>query len=488
MAESLMALCRHADRAPDAVAFRDDRGAATRRQILRRIGAVARQVAGLEGPLGLLATSDTDGVATMLGCLWAGKTVVPLPSFFSPAQLEHVVRDAGAIAVLAVGTAPAAGPGVAAIEATRAEADPPPLAEAWRLVAYSSGTTGAPKGVMLQNRQIDRVAGSLAAAIDADARDRYLSVLPLALLLEQVAAVHVPLLVGGQSTLSQALPALALRGDGQAIAAAIHAGRPTVLSLVPQVLGAWAAALGRRGERAPDCLRVVAVGGAPLAAGLARAAEGLGIPVYEGYGLTECGSVVALNRAGANRPGTVGKPLDGVTVEIEDDEIVVKGETVMEGYLHGPRANGVWRTGDIGAIDATGHLVVRGRKDAMLVTSLGRNIHPEWIEAMLQEDPRIALAVLCTDGGPWPVAVLELSAAGRRWMAEAQQASPLRLVQECAAAAPDYARPRRVVVAGEGELRALLTANGRPRRSAIAARFVPPLPAALDGSESRIVA
>lgn len=475
MAETLAALRFHANCLPGATAFYDVSGMVSRAQLLSRVGAVARQVAPLQGNIGVLGTSSAQDAILFLGCLWAGKTVVFLPTYFSPTQLNHLLLDAEVRSIVA--TAPSSAearlePAALVIDARREEVSPPPLPEAWHLITYSSGTTGTPKGALLGSRQIDRIATSLARAVGANTQDRYLSVLPLALLLEQVAAVHVPLLVGATSAFSPSLPLLAFRGAGDAIADAIEAEKPTILSLVPEVLAAWIAALRRTGSRAPASLRFVAIGGAPLLPGLARSAEHLGIPIHEGYGLTECGSVVALNRAGDRRSGTVGRALDGVNVEIENGEIVVRGGTVMDGYLRGDRAEGVWRTGDIGSFDAKGYLIVEGRKDSMIVTSLGRNIHPEWIESMLLTDPRVAMAVLCADGGPWPVAIVEPSVAGLRWLSQTPGASPMKLVEECTTAAPEYARPHRVILAADGELRTLYTLNGRPRRSAIASRFL----------------
>ena len=89
------------------------------------------------------------------------------------------------------------------------------------------------------------------------------------------------------------------------------------------------------GQRAPESLRFVAVGGAPLSRTFADAAWEQGLSVYEGYGLSECSSVVALNRPEDRRPGTVGKPLPNVHLTIENDEIVVRGPTVMDGYVEG---------------------------------------------------------------------------------------------------------------------------------------------------------
>jgi len=245
--------------------------------------------------------------------------------------------------------------------------------------------------------------------------------------------------------------------------------------LVPSLLSAWTAQLEYSGAVAPRNLRFVAAGGAHVPERLARAARRVGIPVHEGYGLTECCSVVALNRPGACKAGTVGRPLHGIKVTIEDDEIVVRGPTVMDGYLNHEaiRPAGVWRTGDLGAFDAEGRLIVLGRRDSMLVTAAGRNIVPEWIESMVTADPRLAHCVLVDPGSGGLTAVLvpfDRFAGAFRAMSEDARAQHLA---ELVAAAPDYAKPARSIVVAQSDFRrqGLLTANGRPRRRAVEAVF-----------------
>ena len=152
--------------------------------------------------------------------------------------------------------------------------------------------------------------------------------------------------------------------------------QPTTAVLVPQLLSGLVAQLEARNARAPESLRFVAVGGARVSEALTTRAWELGIPVHEGYGLTECCSVVAVNRPGRRKAGTVGEPLRGLDVRIDDGEIVVSGPTVMQGYLHGPRAEAPWRTGDLGHRDEDGFLSVTGRKDNLLVTAAGGTSRP----------------------------------------------------------------------------------------------------------------
>ena len=222
------------------------------------------------------------------------------------------------------------------------------------------------------------------------ATDRYLSVLPQSLLLEQIAGIYLPLAVGA----SIYLPAASAASPGQHIRLAAEESEATATVLVPELLAAWVKELTAVGRQAPASLRVIAVGGAPVSPQLAAAAWRQGLPVYEGYGLSECCSVVSLNRPDARRAGTVGRPLAGLQVTIEDGEIVVGGPTVMSGYLGDVPVSGVWRTGDLGTFDADGFLRVSGRKDNIIVTAEGRNVSPEWVEEALTADPRIPFCVV----------------------------------------------------------------------------------------------
>jgi long-chain acyl-CoA synthetase len=459
MREVLAAVARHAGRAPHRPAVHGGCEWLSYGALLDAVRHTARWADSLPATVALLAPSDERAIVWHLALAWAGRTIVPLPNFFSPGQLAHLVQNAGVEAVVTapemIDMAQAIGPCVVtpALAANpAADAERPA-----RYIIYTSGTTGRPKGVVLGETQLTAIVHAMSEIVAATAADRMLSVLPYALLLEQIAGIAVPLSVGAS---------IALCHDPQSLPVAAERFAPTATVLVPEMLASWVGWLEGRGRKPPASLRFVAVGGAPVPPGLAERAWALGLPVHEGYGLSECCSVVTVNRLGKRAPGTVGLPLPGVTVSIEDGEIVVSGPTVMDGYLGFPPCGGVRRTGDAGRFDEAGRLIVEGRIDDVVVTGAGRNIRPEWIEAMILANSGIARCAVI-GGGHHPRAVL---CPADRALYEAGQDEIDALVAELCAEAPDYARPRANLVMSEAQLqrRGLITANGRIRRRALA--------------------
>jgi long-subunit acyl-CoA synthetase (AMP-forming) len=214
-------------------------------------------------------------------------------------------------------------------------------------------------------------------------------------------------------------------------------------------------------------LRWVAVGGARVAPCLLQRAEALGLPVYEGYGLSECASVVALNTPAAYRAGSVGKPLPHVRLSFgADGEIFVGGATLL-GYVGDDRpAPDNWPSGDIGHLDADGFLHLHGRKKNLLITSFGRNISPEWLESELCAEAAIAQAVVFGDARPWPAALIVPRRAGL--VDTGTYADIARAVLQVNAGLPEYARIGDWLLAepftfANGQA----TSNGRPRRDNI---------------------
>ena len=416
------ALARHARERPDATAFADGDRRLTWAGLADAVGQAAAAFDAGPRTVGL-RLSGLDYVIGDLAATLAGCRVVPVPGFFSTGQIAHLLQDAG---TTLVDQLPQAGRSLPLTYAGGAER-----------VIYTSGTTGQPKGVVLSDRQLTASALGLSRVLAAGPQDRYLSVLPQAQLLEQICGVFLPILAGAQTVICPPGASALFTGDGRALARIAHQVRPTVTLLAPRQLTLWVAAL-RAGAPRPDGLRYVAVGGAPVSPALIAEARSLGLPVAEGYGLSEACSVVALTPQDAPE-GSAMAPLDGLSLRIEDGEIVVDGPTVMTGYLHRPSHAGPWRTGDLGRIEG-GRLTVLGRRDAMILRASGRNIAPEWVEAEALADPALPAAALVLM--PDDRLVLVLAATAAPDMA----ALMARLAQ-----LPDYARPDALVVADPRE-------------------------------------
>jgi long-chain acyl-CoA synthetase len=311
------------------------------------------------------------------------------------------------------------------------------------------------------------VACSLADATASLNVRRHLSLLPLATLLENIAGIYVPLLLGATTI----LPACAHSGmsygavDMSRLLATISAAEPDSLVLVPELLRMLLHAASR-GWRPPPTLKFVAVGGASVSIELLEQADRLGIPVFEGYGLSECASVVCLNTPASRRKGSVGKQLPHAGVRLDErGEICIRG-AVMSGYVGGPAVRDEVRSGDLGEMDEDGFLYVRGRLKNLFITSMGRNVAPEWVEREITCEDSIAHAFVAGEARPYAVALLQPSSP---------QLDATHLDAAVAAAnarLPDYARVRRWACFPEAPSHAsgLLTANGRLRRAAIQQR------------------
>ena len=470
------AMNRHAMEAGDKIAVSDTEKSIGRSELLARVIGLAADLKPHDESIGILAPNGVDWVIAQLACALAGKIAVALPTFFSSAQLGHVVRSASVGLILTTGqTEPLtlqSGVTTSLIDDHVAATGTAIPTDGFGQIIYTSGSTGQPKGVRHQSGQIAWSAAALASATGATADDTYLSVLPLPLLLETICSIFIPAMLGAYVHFDTTLAEQVGRGDAKGISKAFDLKQPTTSVVVPQLLKQWVGELQAAGSRAPPSLRFVAVGGAHVPRQVAERAWQLGIPVHEGYGLSECCSVVTLNRPGERRADTVGRPLDGLDVSIDNGEIVVDGPSITDGYLGQEPAKRPWRTGDLGAIDNNGFLTIHGRKDALIVSSFGRNISPEWVETMLLGDLRIAFCAVVGHGEPSLTAVIVPSRPGENWFAGASQTDVLNLITDCCAGAPEYAVPRACIVASleEAVSNQLLT-NGRPARKQIE-RFV----------------
>ena len=431
---------------------------------------------------GLLADNGTGWALADLALHTRRLPSVPLPGFFTPGQLGHALDDAGIDAVLTddprrarellPGWLVAGTSGRSGLALFRRQLDAatrPVLPPGTVKITYTSGSTGQPKGVCLDAEQLEIVAHSLAQATASFRLERHLCLLPLATLLENIAGIYAPLLAGATCLLPPAsATGMSYAGlDVSRLLACVTGSCPQSLVLVPELLRVLVSA-AEQGWRAPDSLRFVAVGGAPVSVSLLERAEAAGLPVFEGYGLSECASVVCLNTPDARRRGSVGRPLPHARVRVGDDgQIMVSGVT-MHGYLGQPprRVGEEWATGDLGEIDADGYVYVRGRLRNIYITSLGRNVAPEWVEREIAQQPGIRHVMVHGEARPYAVAMV---CATDETVRDADIEHGIR---DANVRLPEYAQVRRWVRAPESFSfqNGLLTSNGRLRRSAILER------------------
>ena len=414
--------------------------------------------------LGLHLQNCIDWVIVDLACQEAGTVCVPLPTFFSDQQIEHCLLQAGIDTLVSANESilpagdllqcPVIDP---RIRVAKISAAPVNLPKGTQKITFTSGSTGKPKGVCLSTDHQWQVAQSLADQINM-LYPRHGCLLPLSTLLENIAGVYTPILCGG--TVHIANDHRGLSGssvlDSNAMLDWINATRPETLILLPQLLSAMVAAI-EQGWQAPDSLQFVAVGGSRVSPSLIKQARKIGIPVYQGYGLSECGSVVALNTPREDRIDQAGKVLPHCRVHIENGEIIVDSPCHL-GYLGQPES---WypkriATGDLGILDE-GYLAITGRRKNLLISSFGRNISPEWLESELLGTGVIDQCMVVGDDRPY---VSALISAPDRF----DNAMLTNRIHALNTTLPDYAQIKQWLRIENNHWKQLLTANGRLQR------------------------
>jgi long-chain acyl-CoA synthetase len=314
-------------------------------------------------------------------------------------------------------------------------------------IVYTSGTTGEPKGVMLAHRNLVDMARGCLEEFDVGEADSNLSFLPYSHVLERINSMLVLLAAGGTTWLSRGIDHLAED---------IQESRPTVMVAVPRVyekmhqrvleqvakaaprrqaLFRWALGQGRRRSRGQRALlhpladrlvlsrlrerltggrlRFFVSGGAPLGREVEEFFWSFGVPIYNGWGMTETSSGATSNNPRRHRFETVGTPLPGVRLRIAGDgEILVDSPGNMLGYFRNEAAtaevleDGWIHTGDIGELDADGFLQITDRKKDLIKTAGGKFVAPQPLEARLQEDPIVERTLVLGDGRPYAVALV----------------------------------------------------------------------------------
>jgi long-subunit acyl-CoA synthetase (AMP-forming) len=309
-------------------------------------------------------------------------------------------------------------------------------------LVYTSGTTGPPKGVQLTHRNM---AAMWRAALSMDPRlhrmERVLSYLPSAHIADRLWCLQGPVRAGACVTY---VP------DPATLPAAMVEVRPTFFLGMPRMWEKFRVALLNRvpdGGRFddPEVARallagigldgevVTLTGGAPLDVEILNFYSRIGLPLLEGYGMTEVSGVITSTRVGRGRAGTVGIPFDGIEIRLADDgEIEVRGEAVMLGYRNAPEAttaaigpDGWLRTGDIGTIEEDGFLTIVGRKKDLLITSGGKNVSPASVEnAIRAASPLVGPVLAIGDRRPYVTALISLDPVeSRGWSGDALNAA-----------------------------------------------------------------
>ena len=420
-----------------------------------------------------------------------------------------------------------------------APAQEPPTGDDLAALVYTSGTTGKPKGVMLTHANVMSNVGATLARVAPLPSDVFLSFLPLSHTFERTAGYYLPITAGCCVAYTRSVAQLA--EDLKTV-------RPTILISVPRIservygrlqamlagsalksrLFEWAEAVGwrrfcrRQGlpveGRTPQALddlawllleplvarrmlaqfggrlRVAVSGGAPLSRPIARCFLGLGLPILQGYGMTETSPVVAANAPDDNDPATVGRPLAGVEVRIGDNlELLVRGPNVMRGYWKRDddtaRAfiDGWLRTGDQAAIEA-GRIRILGRLKEIIVTSTGEKIAPVDLELANTADPLFELAYVFGDNRPFIACIVVLNRAQWERLAaslQLEESAPASLQESTARTAalerirsltrgfPHYAKPRAVWLTLDAWTteNALMTPTLKIKRNNLAAHF-----------------
>ena len=320
---------------------------------------------------------------------------------------------------------------------------------------YTSGTTGEPKGAMLTHGNIVSNVRACLQVIDLGPTDRCLSFLPLCHIFERMAGLYAMFASGASIAYAESLDTVA------ANAAQV---RPTILCGVPrfyekaharitdnvrtqpalrQSIFRWGVSVGtamarhRFARTRPSAglafqarladrlvaakvrarlggrLRMCISGSAPLSPQVMEFFFAMGLPIHEGYGLTETSPVICLSPPGREKPGAVGPPIPGVEVRIGDEgEILTRGPHVMRGYFRNDEAtrvalrDGWFHTGDVGHLDEDNYLHITDRLKDLIVTAGGKKVAPQPIEARLKLSPWISEAVLIGDRRPYVVALL----------------------------------------------------------------------------------
>lgn len=449
---------------PDRAVLSDiNEGWTTGAQLEARSRACAELLAseGLGPGDRLLMSAESSGalVAWHVGALRLGLIVVPTNTSYGAGELAHIVGDAqpsaavldrstaagteaaepgrlealGSIPVFGVDQALPAPSGSVALD--RSEPDAPAL------IGYTSGTTGRPKGALLTHGNLLSSAEALRLAWRWTPNDRLILALPLFHMHGLGVGVHGTLLAGGSMVLLRRFHVDAVLDAARDHHATMFFGVPTMYTRLAQS--------PRAGELSR--LRLCVSGSAPLAAEVFDRIEAIsGQRVLERYGMTETVMNLSNPLDGERRPGSVGVPLPGVQVRLDDGdagEIEVRGPNVFRGYWRNPAAtadafhDGWFRTGDVGTRDPDGYIRIVGRTKELIISG-GFNVYPREVEEAIESHPAVIEAAVT--GTPDP----EWGEVVTAYVVLRQPVSTEELLEHCKPQLAPFKRPRRMQVVG----------------------------------------
>lgn len=355
-------------------------------------------------------------------------------------------------------------------------------------ILYTSGTTGEPKGVMLTHGNLVTNAAASQRAFGERPGEVKLGFLPLSHVFARTCDLYCWLVSGGE---------LVLASCREKVLEEIAAFSPTTLNGVPYFYDKIYQSLAAKDLlHTPGILQHVLggrmrfcnSGGAALPPHLFDFFDAQGVPLCEGYGLSETSPVISLSTPENRRRGSVGRPIDGVEVRIaHDGEILTRGPHVMHGYYHNHEStqevltSGWLATGDLGRLDDDGFLYVTGRKKELIVLSSGKNVAPVYLEGLLTAHPAIAQAMVYGDGRGYLTALIVPAAPQAPHDAEQLQ----RIVNDCLQACSHHEQVRRITLLTEpfSLEREEMTPKLTLRRGVIAEHYAAEIAAMYAGGE-----
>lgn len=471
----LSAIAAHADQPTETIAITDSHGSISYQGLWQAVNATASALKSTGyRHIALAANNGIPWAIADLACMMADAMLVPIPPFFTRAQVDHVLAEADVGLVLTDAhhkstwqtddrfTALAICDG---LHGFQRQVNPHSAAAGGGgggggKITFTSGSTGTPKGVVLSNASIAATSAAIVSRLESLSPKQHLSVLPLSTLLENIAGLYAPLINGSECHLhdDEQIGLSSAGLDIEKFCALLNDSTADTMILVPQLLTA-VVTLVELGMLELGTFKLLAVGGGRVARQLVERASELQLPVCEGYGLSECCSVLTLNLPGDQRPGSVGKPLSHASISVSNDGEIMVSQPTMLGYLNDDASRQTcYPTGDLGHFDEDGFLYIDGRKRNVFITAYGRNVNPEWPEAELLQHPAIAHALVVGEAREHNLGLL--------WLRFPQSAADIaRIVASANAELPEYAQIHRWLPIDELLPDALQTSNGRLRRA-----------------------